>query len=174
MTDEIPSQPPSDASEAASEAVESTAVECEAAAGASAEPTHVVTSFLLRSDRGRDEILLVQRSQRVRTYRGAWGGVSGYLEPGVTPLEQAYTEIAEETSLPRDTVRLLREGQPLAFRDEALAQSWVVHPFLFALDAPDRIQTDWEATTSRWVAPEEVAVLPTVPMLAVALALVYP
>jgi ADP-ribose pyrophosphatase YjhB (NUDIX family) len=138
------------------------------------EPTHVVTAFLLRRDRGRDEVLLVRRSQRVRTYRGAWAGVSGYLEPGVTPLDQAYTELAEETSLPRDAVELLRVGGPLAVRDEAQGLSWVVHPFLFTLAQPDRIRTDWEATEHRWVAPAEVAGLSAVPMLAEALARVYP
>jgi 8-oxo-dGTP diphosphatase len=137
-------------------------------------PTHVVTAFLLRQDRGHDEILLVRRSQRVRTYKGAWAGVSGYLEPGVTPLDQVYTEISEEASLPRDAVQLLRTGEPLDVRDEALGQSWVVHPFLFALADPDRIRTDWEATEHRWVTPQEVSAQPTVPMLAEALARVYP
>lgn len=139
-------------------------------------PTHVVTCFLLRRDRGRDEVLLVRRSQRVRTYRGAWGGVSGYLESGVTPLEQAYTEIREETGLAREDAQLLKTGEPLPFSDDDLNQSWVVHPFLFALaqDAADRIQTDWEAVEMRWVTPDAVATLPTVPKLAEALALVYP
>ncbi len=137
-------------------------------------PTEVVTAFLLRTDRGKDEIFLVRRSQRVRTYRGAWAGVSGYVEQGVTPLDQVYTELAEEASLPREAVRLLRTGEPLPVRDEALGQSWIVHPFLFAVAEPDRIQTDWEATEHRWAAPDELSSLPTVPMLAEALARVYP
>lgn len=136
--------------------------------------THVVTCFLLRADRGHDEILLVRRSERVRTYRGAWAGISGYLEPGVTPLEQAYTELREETGLAREDVRLLRAGAPLTFEDTTLGQAWTVHPFLFAISAPDRIQTDWEATAHQWIAPAELAALPTVPKLAEALATVYP
>ncbi|HEX6818483.1 MAG TPA: NUDIX domain-containing protein [Ktedonobacterales bacterium] len=140
----------------------------------SGQPTHVVTAFLLRADRGKAEILLVRRSERVRTYRGAWAGVSGYLEPGVTPLEQAYTELREEVALPAEAVQLLREGEPLDVRDEAQGLAWVVHPFLFALPQPDRIHTDWEASEHRWVTPDELARLPTVPMLAEALARVYP
>lgn len=136
-------------------------------------PTHVVTCFLLRTDRGRDEVLLVRRSERVRTYRGAWAGVSGYVEPGVTPLEQAYTELAEEVGLGRDAARLVRAGEPLAFRDEAIDLSWVVHPFLFALAQPGAIRLDWEATERRWVAPAEVRGLQTVPRLAEALERVY-
>jgi 8-oxo-dGTP diphosphatase len=137
-------------------------------------PTHVVTCFLLRSDHERDEILLVRRSDRVRTYRGAWAGVSGYVEPGVAPLDQAYTEMREELGVGAERVRLLGTGVPLAFRDEALDQSWVVHPFLFALSEPDRLATDWEAADHRWVTPAGAHKLPTVPMLAEALSRVYP
>src|SRR5512146_3021454 len=117
------------------------------------EPTHVVTTFLLRRDSGRDEILLVQRSQRVRTYRGAWAGISGYVEPGVTPLEQAYTELQEEAGLGREDVELLLTDEPMAFRDDMLAQSWLVHPFLFRLLHPERLRSDWEATQFNWYEP---------------------
>lgn len=137
-------------------------------------PTHVVTNFLLRHDAGHDRVLLVRRSQRVRTYRGAWAGVSGYVEPGVTPLDQAYTELREETGLERGDVKLLRTGAPIAFDDAQLGQSWVVHPFLFAIDNPDRIRTDWEATEHHWVAPADIPTYETVPKLAEALAAVYP
>ena len=144
------------------------------ASGGQQEQTPVVTSFVLRLRSGRDEVLLAQRSQRVRTYRGAWGGVSGYLEPGVTPLEQAYTELHEEAGLTRDDVELLRVGEPVAFRDESLGQNWVVYPFLFRLLRPDAVRSDWEADRFEWYPPETVATLPTVPRLAEALAHVYP
>ena len=141
---------------------------------AHAPPTHVVTCFLARHTPDGDEILLVRRSQRVRTYRGAWAGVSGYVEPGVTPLDQAYTEISEEVGLDRATVHLLRVGEPVSFHDAELAQSWVVHPFLFALAPGAEPHTDWEATEHRWAHPREIAQFQTVPRLAEALAHVYP
>jgi 8-oxo-dGTP diphosphatase len=141
---------------------------------ASGGPTHVVTCFVLRSKSGHDEVLLAQRSQRVRTYRGAWGGISGYVEPGISPIDQAYTELSEEAGLARDDVDLLRSGEPITFRDEAIPQDWVVHPFLFRLLRPDRVRSDWEAVQFRWFAPEDVAALPTVPRLAEALSHVYP
>jgi 8-oxo-dGTP diphosphatase len=137
-------------------------------------PTHVVTCFLLRRDRGHDELLLVRRSERVRTYKGHWAGVSGYLEPGATPEEQAYTELREETTLAPDQVQLLAAGEPLSVHDPAAGLDWIVHPFLFLVLAPDRIHTDWEARDSAWVAPNEVAARPTVPGLTEALARVYP
>lgn len=139
-----------------------------------ATETEVVTCFLLRSADGHDQVLLAQRSKRVRTYRGAWGGVSGYVEPGVAPLDQAYTELAEEAGLQREDVELLRTGEPIAFRDETLAQDWRVHPFLFRLLNLEKLRSDWEADRFKWFAPDEVATLPTVPRLAEALAAVYP
>lgn len=133
-------------------------------------PTHVVTCFLLRTDGSGDRVLLVRRSERVRTYRGAWAAISGYLEAGVTPLDQAYTELREEASLDQADVALLRQGEPLSVTDTGAGLNWVVHPFLFRLLAPEKIVTDWEATDSQWVAPAEIGHLPTVPRLAEALA----
>ena len=136
--------------------------------------THVVTCFLLRRDRGADEILLMRRSERVGSYRGAWAGVSGFVEPGVSPLDQAYTEMREEAALDRADVRLLRSGATVRVDDEALGRHWVVHPFLFEVADPDRIRTDWEAADHQWASPASVAQLATVPKLAEALAAVYP
>lgn len=143
-------------------------------ARASDEATDVVTCFVLRTDAGQDEILLAQRSQHVRTYRGAWAGISGYVENGVTPIDQAYAELEEEAGLARDDVELLRVGEPVAFHDDMIGQSWVVHPFLFRLLRPEHLQSDWETEQFRWYPPSEVATLPTVPRLAEALAHVYP
>lgn len=137
------------------------------------QPTHVVTCFLLRTTDGQDEVFLVRRSEHVRTYQGAWAAISGYLETA-DPLDQAYTELREEAALDRSDVRLVRSGEPVAFRDTAIGQSWVVHPFLFALRDGAALRTDWEASDSRWVAPDAVAALPSVPLLANALARVYP
>jgi 8-oxo-dGTP diphosphatase len=135
--------------------------------------TQVVTCFVLRRDRGQDEVLIVRRSDRVRTYRGRWAGVSGYVEPGVTPEAQAYIELREEARLAPADVKLLRAGAPLPVQDAEQGLSWVVYPFLFLTSVPERIHTDWEAHESRWVAPAEIPGLPTVPGLAAALAQVY-
>lgn len=133
----------------------------------------VVTSFLLRhSPAGGDEILLLRRSDRVGTYHGRWAGVSGFVE--APPDEQAYVEIAEETHLGYDDVTLLRKGDPLTFVDAALDREWTVHPYLFRVDDPAKIQTDWEATESRWIAPQDLSRYETVPMLKEAFQRVYP
>lgn len=143
-------------------------------AGVPVQPTHVVSCFVLSVESGGDRVLLVRRSERVRTYRGAWAAVSGYLEPGVGPLEQAYTELREEAALDEGDVALLRQGAELAVVDEDAGLSWIVHPFLFRLLTPEKLATDWEAVEHRWVAPDDIRTLRTVPLLAEAFAAVYP
>ncbi len=131
-----------------------------------------MTCFLLRRGKDGDSILLLRRSDRVSTYRGRWAAVSGYLE-AITPLEQAYREIEEEVGLGRGDVRLLAQGEPLVVPDETIDTRWTVHPFLFEALRPEHLRLDWEHTESRWLKPEEMSDLDTVPALAEALARVY-
>lgn len=133
----------------------------------------VVTCFVLRhAAAGRDELLLVRRSQRVGTYHGRWAGVSGFAD--APPDEQAYVELSEEASLEREDVTLLRKGAPLTFVDAQIDREWTVHPYLFLVADPAKIQTDWEATESRWIAPQDLGQYETVPMLKEAFQRVYP
>ena len=141
--------------------------------------TSVVSCFLLRrgeggpsTSSGQAEILLLRRSQRVSTYRGLWATVSGYLE-AESPLEQAYREIEEEVGLGRGDVRLLAQEEPFVVPDATIDTRWTVHAFLFETLRPERLRLDWEHTESRWVRPEELPDLETVPALAEALARVY-
>lgn len=128
-------------------------------------PTHVVTSFLRRTDAEQPRILLVQRSQRVGSYHGHWAGISGFLEPGVTPEEQALTEIREETTLQRDQVRLLKRGAVVEHEDPELNRHFYIHPFLFEVLAPEAIKTDWEAVDMRWIDADTLDQYETVPKL---------
>jgi 8-oxo-dGTP diphosphatase len=128
-------------------------------------PTHVVTCFLQRNDGNSARILIVQRSQRVGSYHAHWAGISGFVEPGVTPDEQAYTEIREETGLQRDQVHMVKRGLVVEHIDEELGRHFYVHPFLFFVLAPDRIHTDWEAVAMRWIDPSELRNYETVPKL---------
>ena len=127
------------------------------------EVRKVVTAFLERDGK----ILLVQRSQAVRTHQGLWAGISGYLEHA--PLEQALIEIQEETRLNKEDVALRRQGQPVDVPDPEHAIRWVVHPFLFHVKRPDAIRLDWENVEMRWILPAEIDDYTTVPGLKQAL-----
>ncbi len=128
-------------------------------------PTHVVTCILLRTDQPETRMLLVRRSQKVGSYHGHWAGVSGFVEPNITPDEQAYTEIWEETGLQGDQVRMLRRGAVVEHSDAELGRHFYIHPFLFEVLTPDLIQIDWEATEMRWIVPSELPAFETVPKL---------
>ncbi len=133
----------------------------------SLEEKHVVTCFLEH----KGKILLLRRSAKVGTYRRSWAGVSGYIE--TNDIDQAYTEIREETELYKNDVRLVRKGEPIEVIDRNLNRKWVVHPFLFHVKDPEKVKIDWEHTEMRWIKPSEMRRYHTVPGLKEALARVY-
>ena len=45
------------------------------------------------------KILLLRRSQNVKTMKGKWAGVSGFIEKSEPPVSRALTEIQEETGM---------------------------------------------------------------------------
>lgn len=118
---------------------------------------HVVTSILRNRD-GR--ILLLQRSDKVGSYRGQWAGVSGYIEEGERDEDAALREMHEEIG--HNSVRLRKRLDPERFRDAETV--WCVHAFLF--DVKDSaVRIDWEHRSFEWVAPEDVSRYSTVPGL---------
>ena len=122
---------------------------------------HVVTCFLERDGK----IILLRRSERVGTYRRKWAGVSGYIEAGITPSQQAWAEIKEEAGLDVDDIELVREGLPLEVVDAELDRKWRVHPFRFRVLKPEKIRIDWEHTEAKWIVPEDIGQFETVPNL---------
>ena len=130
---------------------------------------NVVTVFL-EYDR---KILLLRRSQNVRTMKSMWAGISGYIE-SKDPLTQALKEIEEETGLSNEKVKLICIGRPLeVVESDKPDVIWIVHPFLFHSNT-NRIRTDWEHDELRWINPYEVQNYETVPNLKEALETVYP
>jgi 8-oxo-dGTP pyrophosphatase MutT (NUDIX family) len=121
----------------------------------------VVTSFL-ESD---GEILILRRSGRVGTYQGKWSGVSGYIEPGVEPYKQALTEIKEETGLSGGDIILADSAEPLTIEDAGINTKWVIYPFIFHVIDRSKIRLDWENTGCKWIKPDDIRALDTVPGL---------
>ena len=102
-----------------------------------------------------EKIALFKRSATVGSAPGRWHCVTGFLEPGVPPLDQALTEIVEETGLDTDRVRLVGAPEPLRMERPAQGWVWVVYPFLF--DAESSIlRLDWEHDEYRWIDPAEL------------------
>ena len=122
-----------------------------------------VVNCILMNDDG--EILILKRSEKVRTYRGCWGGVAGYVEKDEKPLDTAFKELREEVSLLKNDVELLKQGDPIEFTDfyEGEWYNWKIFPFLFKTEKKSKVHIDWEHTEYRWISPSGVGKYGTVP-----------
>jgi 8-oxo-dGTP diphosphatase len=114
----------------------------------------------------RGKILLLQRSQKVKTMKGKWAGVSGYIEKSEEPIRRAITEIKEETGFTDENIKFLEEGKALKAADNVRPNNitWVVHPFYFRSNTDD-VQLDWEHDAYKWIHPSELEKFDTVPRL---------
>ncbi len=131
---------------------------------------NIVTAFI----EYRGKVLLLRRSQKVKTMKGKWAGISGYIEPSEDPILRAFKEIEEETGLTIQNVHVVSEGKPLEAADNMRPEiiTWVVHPFYFRTNN-NVINLDWEHDVYVWINPNEIEDYDTVPRLKEALESVY-
>lgn len=122
--------------------------------------TDVVTAVLTKNKK----ILILKRGNRVRTYRGKWACISGYLEENEEPLQRAIKEIEEETGLKSDEIKLIKKADPIEFYDEKEKVKWRIHSFLFETKR-EKIKIDWEHTEYKWISKDEISLYETVPKL---------
>jgi len=67
--------------------------------------TNIVTSFI----KNDDKILILKRSDKVKSMKCLWAGVSGIIEKNDTaPLDRAKIEIFEETGINEKEIELLK------------------------------------------------------------------
>ncbi|KLU86079.1 translation initiation factor eIF-2B subunit family protein [Magnaporthiopsis poae ATCC 64411] len=121
----------------------------------------VVSCFIFKfGDKGRAEVALFQRSDKVRTYQHLLAPISGSIDKtDPSPLSAAWRELGEETKLTSRELELLRHGKPYTFADPDAGREWTVHPFAFRLvSASDAaaIVTDWEHEAWGWYDPLQI------------------
>jgi 8-oxo-dGTP pyrophosphatase MutT (NUDIX family) len=102
----------------------------------------------------RDRIALFKRSQTVGHDRGRWHCITGYLESGASPEEQAITELREETGLTKNDLIGFRPGAPLLLTDHD-GNPWLVHTFT-AVTPRRRLTINDEHDDFRWAASSKV------------------
>jgi 8-oxo-dGTP pyrophosphatase MutT (NUDIX family) len=126
--------------------------------------TKVVTCLLIDKN---DNILILKRSDKVRTYKGYWSGISGYIEEDEKPIDTAFKEIRQETGLNDKNIKLIKTVNPIEFTDiyEEEKYHWKVYPFLFRVTKESKIQIDWENIRYRWIKPSDIDKFETVPHL---------
>ena len=124
----------------------------------------VVTCILIDKN---ENILILKRSDKVRTYKNYWSGIAGYIEEGEEPVDTAFKEIREETGLTDNDIELVKTVDSIKFTDfyEDEKYDWKVYPFLFRVRKESKIQLDWENISYRWIKPSDIDKFETVPRL---------
>lgn len=123
--------------------------------------TKIVTCFL----RNRDKILILKRSDKVKTMKGLWAGISGIIEKNEPPLKRAKVEIFEELGIHDEQIKLVKEAEDMKISSPQYKNhEWQVYPFLFTVDNP-KINLNWENSEYKWVNADEIKNYKTVPSL---------
>lgn len=89
--------------------------------------------------------------------------ISGSIDPNETPLEAAWRELSEETSLNSTSLLHWRTGKPFSFIDPSVNREWTIHPFAFRLKNSGEgglgeraIRIDWEHEDWQWFDPGSI------------------
>jgi 8-oxo-dGTP pyrophosphatase MutT (NUDIX family) len=102
----------------------------------------------------RGRIGLFKRSSSVDGGAGMWHCITGYVEDGVEPAEQALAELCEETGLLSEEVLELESCGVLRLLDVD-GGTWDVHTFR-ARTERRRLALNWEHVAYRWVSAKAV------------------
>ena len=124
--------------------------------------TNIVTSFI----KNNDKILILKRSDKVKSMKCLWAGVSGIIEKSdTTPLARAKIEIFEETGINESEIELLKANERIKIESAQYKNhEWNIFPFLFRTKNP-AIKLNWENSEFKWIKPNEVKNYETVPEL---------
>ena len=123
--------------------------------------TRIVTSFI----KFNDQILILKRSEKVRSMKGLWSGVSGMIENNENPLDRAKIEIFEEIGIREKEIRLLKKLEKMKISSQQYKNhEWEIFPFLFETKNRN-IELNWENSEFKWILPKELKNYQTVPSL---------
>ena len=123
--------------------------------------TNVVTSFLNYNNK----ILILKRSEKIRTMKGLWSGISGIIENNETPISRAKIEIFEEVGISEKHITLIKSTKEFTIESPQYKnQQWIIFPFFFTTDTND-IKLNWENSDFRWIDAGQLKEFNTVPSL---------
>ncbi len=108
------------------------------------------------------KIFLVKRGNKVATHRGMWSPIGGYLEDGLSVLEQAKKEVKEELGITSALLKNHKLGKNFVIDEKKIDRKWRIYPVLFRLKKFPKIKLDWENTTCRWVKPSDIKKMKTI------------
>ena len=125
------------------------------------QKSRLVRSFLTYNDK----ILILKRSEKVRSMKGLWSGISGIIENDEEPLSRAKIEIFEEVGINEEQIKLINSSKGmLVDSPQYKNHQWVFFPFLFETDKID-IKLNWENSEFRWIHVDQLKEFSIVPSL---------
>jgi len=123
--------------------------------------TKIVTSFL----KNNNKILILKRSDMVKSMKGLWAGVSGIIEKDEEPILRAKIEIFEEVGLEEKHIKLLKSSERMKVESTQYRNHrWEIFPFLFETNNTE-IKLNWENSEFKWINVEQIKEFKTVPSL---------
>lgn len=123
--------------------------------------TKIVTSFITSNEK----FLLLKRSEKVKSMKDLWAGISGIIEKNEEPLQRAKIEIFEELGIKEEHVKLLKSAEKIRVKSPQYKNhEWEIFPFLFEVDNP-KIKLNWENSEYKWITADELKNYKTVPNL---------
>jgi len=123
--------------------------------------TKIVTSFL----KDDDKILILKRSDMVKSMKGLWAGVSGIIERDEEPLVRAKIEIFEEVGIEEKDIKLLKSPEQIRVESPQYRNhKWEIFPFLFETKNTE-IKLNWENSEFKWIKINQLKEFETVPNL---------
>jgi 8-oxo-dGTP pyrophosphatase MutT (NUDIX family) len=123
--------------------------------------TRIVTSFIKNSNK----ILILKRSNKVRTMKGLWSGVSGIIENNEVPIDRARIEIFEEVGIKSEQISLVKNIEKIKISSPQYENhEWIVFSFLFETEKTE-IKLNWENSEYRWIMINDLKNYETVPNL---------
>ena len=123
--------------------------------------TRIVTSFIKNSNK----ILILKRSNKVRSMKGLWSGVSGIIENNENPKDRAKIEIFEEIGMTKDEISFIKSVEKIKISSPQYENhEWEVFPFLFETKET-KIKLNWENSEFKWIKVDELKNYKTVPNL---------
>ena len=123
--------------------------------------TKIVTSFITSNEK----FLLLKRSEKVKSMKGLWAGISGIIEKNEEPLQRAKIEIFEELGIKEDQIKLLKTAERMrVISPQYKNHEWEIFPFLFEANYPE-IKLNWENSEYKWISADELNNYKTVPNL---------
>ena len=123
--------------------------------------TRIVTSFI----KDNDKFLILKRSNKVKSMKGLWAGISGIIENDEEPLNRAKIEIFEELGITEDKIKFLKSASKMTVHSPQYENhEWEIFPFLFESNNPI-IKLNWENSEYRWITVDEIKNYETVPSI---------